>query len=117
MTAYQTTLPATKTVKEWSVTFHKAEGDYCPIAGVLEIATPKQATEYVVTEFPCGFPGRAFHLAKITSGTDPESEAYDCFVARSGSGHTCDCKGFVYGRNKPCKHLNAVIRCLAERWL
>lgn len=80
-----------------------------PHAGLLLIDTARARVEYLIVETDAAG-GRAFHLAKVTPGTDAESEEYSVFVGRAGS--SCSCKGFAYGRGKPCKHLLAVAALL-----
>jgi hypothetical protein len=77
-----------------------------PPAGVLTIKSKRAYTSYVVCEFPADMPGRAFHLAKLTEGTDPTEERYSCFLASNGQDRLCECKGFAYAGH--CKHLLAI---------
>ena len=109
-------LPATKTSKNWGITFIKPEGIEA-VCGKLVIESRGTHVEYRLTEFSCGWDGRAFYLTKLTEGTDSESESYDCFVARNGQDKRCDCKGFIYGKGRPCKHLESIAALLANGWI
>jgi SWIM zinc finger len=71
---------------------------------------------YRVAEFPCDWDGRAFRMVKAGEGSDPESDSYDVFCSRSQV-HQCSCKGFAYGRGKPCKHIAAGLALIANGWL
>jgi hypothetical protein len=77
-------------------------------APVLAIYKGRVAELYDVAEFPCGFDGRAFRLAK-----DSDGEVYNVFVCRHGQSSTCDCAGFTYTSDSPtggkCKHMDAVL--------
>jgi hypothetical protein len=81
---------------------------------------------YAVGEFAASWdiPGRAFHFVKLAEGgTDPTSNTEDVFVASNGQDRTCSCKGFAYARGKDkegrttCKHLEAVLSLLENRWV
>ncbi len=63
-------------------------------------------------------PGRAFRLAKLDPAAgDPEGDAYTPVVGRVPALDACDCKGFLFGRGKPCKHLLAARSLLANGWV
>ena len=86
------------------------------LAGVLRIDTNRATAKYAVAEFPTPWPGRAFHLAKVTDGTDPAGESYAVFCSHHGpAGDSCDCKGFTY--KGTCKHRDACRALLANGWL
>ncbi len=111
-------LPPTKSAKNWAITFTKADGDNNPVCGKLVIQSNRTHAEYELTEFPTGWAGRGFHLAKLTDGADADSEAYDLFISPHSSGHTCDCKGFTYAKGTPrCKHIESVLALLENRWV
>lgn len=84
-----------------------------PGGGLLVIGTKRNLCEYLLVPLPTDA-GRAFKLAKVTSGTDPESEAYDVRCGRFGSPR-CECKGFTFVGN--CKHSDAVAALLENGWL
>jgi hypothetical protein len=93
-----------------------AAGDLPP-AGLLRIDQRRASCHYTVTEFPTGWDGRAFHLAKPDgeSGTDPEAGSYDVFVGRNPADRTCQCKGFErWGR---CKHVLACRALIENGWV
>ena len=108
-------LPATKSSSHNSLTW--TPNDEIPGEGVLVVDTVRSRTLYAVREFKTLWAGRAFKLDVIRGGTDPESERYDVLVARDGRGHLCDCKGFSYGRGKPCKHIAALAAVIENRWV
>lgn len=85
--------------------------------GLLRIFTGKTVVAYAVTEFATPWDGRGFRLVKDGAGTDPESDGYDVFVHRGGQNHSCSCKGFTYGRGRPCKHIEAALALLANGWV
>jgi hypothetical protein len=84
--------------------------------GILIVHVLRASTTYRVTEFGTAWNGRAFHLIKDGSGTDPESDSYDVYCGRNGQDHQCSCKGFAYGRGKPCKHVLAVQALIENGW-
>jgi len=87
-------------------------------AGTLTIEMGKRSSvAYRLSEFGTPWSGRAFRLVKAEAGGDPESNTYCVFVARSGRGHVCDCRGFAFGRGKPCKHVEACLALLENRWV
>lgn len=79
-----------------------------PGTGLLLVHTARSSVEYLVVEFSTPWDGRAFHMAKTSGGTDREETGYDVFCGRNGQDRQCSCKGFAYGRGKPCKHIAAV---------
>src|SRR5262245_52861189 len=111
MPAFVEALPARKSSKHSGIKWEPTG----PAAGVLTIDTDRARVVYAVAEFATDWAGRAFHLAKLTSGTDREAEAYDVFVCDSGRDHRCDCRGFT--RFGHCKHLDACLTLIENRWL
>lgn len=115
MPVYTDLLPPTKSAPKagyrWSPTG--------PGRGLLIIESPGRMATYAAGEFPCQWDGRAFHLSCVGGQTDPEGAAdgYNVFVARGGHGHRCDCRGFSYGRGKPCKHILACVSIWDNGWL
>lgn len=110
--------------KLWDTASSKGNGiEWTPdaegvAAGLLTIDMGKRSSvAYRFCEFATTWDGRAFRFAKVTAGTDPESDTYSVFVARSGRGHVCDCKGFAFGRGRNCKHVEAVLALLENRWV
>jgi hypothetical protein len=83
----------------------------------------RSSVVYAVAEFATNWDGRAFHFTKLTEGTDKTSDTEDVFVGRNGQDRTCSCKGFSYGRGRDkegrqsCKHLEAVLALLENRWV
>jgi SWIM zinc finger len=110
------TLPATRSSKHSALNWTPATDDGPP-AGLLAIHTDRASATYEVTEFPTGWDGRGFHLAKLAGGTDAEGESYDVFCARNGQDRQCSCKGFAFGRGKNCKHIEALLALIANGWL
>jgi hypothetical protein len=103
---FTTQLPATKSSQFNSLAW--TADPVRPREGLLTVGTAKAITTYAVTELETAWEGRAFKLEIVRGGTDPESEFYHVFVANNPQDRSCDCKGFVYGRGKPCKHVTAV---------
>ncbi len=84
--------------------------------GPLTIDTDRARVEYIVAEFATDWAGRAFHLVKLTDGTDPESESYAVFCSASHPANdSCDCKGFTFKHT--CKHIDAARALLENSWL
>lgn len=115
MQVYTELLPPTKSAPRsgyrWTPT-----GPGC---GLLIIEKPRVMATYAVREFPSPWHGRAFHFECRGGQTDKEgaAEGYDVFVARNERDHRCDCKGFAYGRGKPCKHIMAAQSVWDNGWL
>lgn len=107
-------LPPQKSSGHNSLTWVVGEG---PGEGVLTVTTKRAVSTYGVREIETAWAGRAFRLDVLRGGTDPESESYDVFAAADGRTDHCDCKGFAYGRGKPCKHLLAVRALVENRWV
>jgi hypothetical protein len=62
-------------------------------------------------------PGLAVRLDKITEGSDPEGDGYTVFVCDRPGRDSCECKGFLYGRGRACKHIAAVRGLRSNRWI
>ena len=109
-------LPASKSSPNSAIRFTPSDRPGC---GLLSIDTARATVEYLVAEFPADLRGRAFHLAKVagTPGTDAETDAYAVACGPAGEPVSCECKGFAYGRGKPCKHLVAVRALIENRWV
>lgn len=106
-------LPATKSSDHNALSWTAGERKG---TGSLTVHTARASCCYTVTEFDTDW-GRGFHLAKLTPGSDAESEAYDVLVCRDPRQSRCDCKGFTYGRGKPCKHVAAALALIANGWV
>lgn len=115
MATFTEVLPATKSSKHTAMNW-TPEPDAAG-RGKLTVHTDRASVTYAVTEFGTPWDGRAFHFEKVTAGTDKESAAEDVFVCRNGQDHHCSCKGFAYGRGKPCKHVSAALALLANDWV
>jgi hypothetical protein len=107
-------LPATRSSKHNGITWEPAEA---PGTGTLTVDTARSRVVYAVAEFPTNWDGRAFTFSKLDPETDPESDAYDVFVGPDPRACRCDCKGFAFGRGRPCKHVEAVRALLDNRWV
>jgi hypothetical protein len=83
--------------------------------GIMVVETARSTTRYAVTEFPTDWDGRAFHLAKLTPGTDKEADSYNVFCARNQQDHNCDCRGFF--STSHCKHVDAVSALLDNEYM
>jgi hypothetical protein len=91
-------------------------GEFAPVAGVLVVHTERATVKYAVAELPSHGAGRVFGLAKLTEGTDAESEAYTVFCSkRSQDADACTCKGWSYKHT--CKHRDAARALLANGWI
>jgi len=88
-----------------------------PAAGTLVIDQKRASVTYLVTEYPSGWDGRAFHFEKPAgeAGTDAENESYDVFVGRNPADRLCQCKGFTRWGN--CKHVDAARALISNGWL
>lgn len=120
MTLYMDRLPDTKSEKGRGFQFRRFEYPTDSLVGVLRIESPGKRVEFAVDEFPTGWDGRGFHLAKLDGAIgkhDEECQSYDVFVGRNGQDCRCDCRGFVFGKGKKCRHLEAVMSCIGQGWL
>jgi hypothetical protein len=116
MPTFTEILPERKSSKHSALNWTPAGDDFGPLAGVLTVHTDRATVKYAVAEFPTPWPGRAFHLAKVTAGTDPESESYSVFCSHHGpAGDSCDCRGFTF--KATCKHRDAARALLANGWI
>lgn len=114
MTTLTEVLPATLSSKSNAVHFTpSADQDG---AGLLVIDTARTRSEFLLVSGPVTG-GLHVHLAKVGGGSDPEGAAYDVFVGRAGAFDSCDCKGFTFGRGRPCKHISSVRALLDNAWL
>ncbi|MCE9566528.1 MAG: hypothetical protein K8U57_31275 [Planctomycetes bacterium] len=108
-------LPATKTSKHNGITWIPSEVAAC---GRFIIDMGRVRVNYHFNEFSTTWDGRAFRFVKLDEGTDKESDTYCVFIARSGRGHVCDCKGFAYsGVKGTCKHIAASLALIENRWV
>jgi hypothetical protein len=106
-------LESTKSSKNSAMTWTPGKIAGC---GVLVVHMQRVSTTYTVNEFRTDWTGRGFRLEKVEGGSDKEETAYNVFCSRDGS-HVCDCKGFYYGKGKPCKHINAVLALIENQWV
>lgn len=106
-------LPARKSSKHSAVRWEPIAGD-AHAAGVLVIDTDRASVTYHVAEFPTDWAGRGFLFAKVTTGTDPQSESYSVFCGNHGA-KLCECRGFE--RFRHCKHTDAAEALIANGWL
>ena len=116
MTTFTELLPQRKAGRK-TVRFTPAADESLPPAGVLTVegTAKRDSAAYLVTEFPTGWDGRGFYLAKTAGGTDDAEAGYSVFVARNRQNMNCDCKGFQ--RHGNCKHCDAVLACITNGWL
>lgn len=102
-------LPETKSSRHNALAFTPSETT--PGAGLLHLSTDRSWCEYLLVGTRTAA-GREVLLAKTTASQgDKEESEYRVFVGPAGC--SCGCKGFFYGRGKPCKHVEAV-RCLID---
>jgi hypothetical protein len=116
MTTFTEVLPATLSNPHAGIDWTPGVFPGC---GVLSIKQKRCYCSYVVTEFACGWDGRAFRMRKVEgqAGSDAEGESYDVFCHRGRQDHRCDCKGFEFGRGKPCKHVLSALALIENGWL
>jgi hypothetical protein len=117
MATFVETLPERKASKHSAIQWTPNDsGDFDPVAGVLVIDTDRARVRYAIAEFPTDFPGRGFLFAKMTDGTDEESESYSVFCGKhSPAADSCTCRGWSY--KQTCKHRDAARALLANGWL
>ncbi|MBA4191972.1 MAG: hypothetical protein C0467_28670 [Planctomycetaceae bacterium] len=86
--------------------------------GLLSIEAPRKCAVYVVVEFQTAWAGRAFHFECLGGQSDKDSlkGGYDVFIGRPHETR-CDCKGWAYGRGKPCRHIAAVRAIIENGWM
>jgi hypothetical protein len=112
MATFIEALPATKSSTTNTIRFTPSA---TAMGGLLTIDTKRSRAEYLLAEFHATN-GRAFHFAKLTSGTDPESESYTVLCVKPGHGYdSCECRGFH--RHGHCKHVEAVKAILENGWM
>lgn len=110
MSTFTDLLPPTKAGTP-ALAWEKNEDPYSPLAGKLVIDTREARDVYAVTEFPVGWPGRGFHMAKVGGG------AYDVFVSLHGpEADSCDCAAASYGA-PTCRHRAAVRTLIGNGWI
>jgi hypothetical protein len=107
-------LPATRSSRHNGITWVPADATG---TGTLTVDTVRSRVVYAVAEFPTTWSGRAFRLVKHDGGTDPESESYHVVVSPDPRQHRCDCKGWTFGRGRPCKHVLACVSLIENRWI
>ncbi|MCE9567051.1 MAG: hypothetical protein K8U57_34040 [Planctomycetes bacterium] len=96
----------TKSDGSWMIAWTPITGPG-PTAGVLTIDSKRSHAKYAVMEFPTGWAGRGFTLAKLQGGTDRDNGDYSVFCSQHGpEADSCDCKGS--SRFDHCKHRRAI---------
>lgn len=80
----------------------------CRGVGTLELTDSRAHVRYAVCDLPTPA-GRAFRLTK--------ADRENCTVTVVAGRGECECKGFVFGRGKACKHLEAVRAMEANGWM
>src|SRR4051812_28824101 len=112
MTTFHEVLEPAKSTRHRGIRWTPDDGSP---AGALRIDTDRSTASYAVEEFPCGWDGRSFRLAKLDASSDPEADGYEVFCARNGQDHRCCCKGFE--RTGDCKHLAAALALIENGWV
>lgn len=117
MQTFTEILPARKASSHSALQWLPVDDEAHPqVAGVLTISTDRSRHAYQVSEFPTGWTGRGFTLAKLTTGTDPTAESYSVFCNPSRpAAASCDCRG--HQRFDTCKHCDSICALLANGWL
>jgi hypothetical protein len=110
-------LPATKSAPHAAVRW--TPSGTVPASGLLTIQSKRCDVTYLVCEMPGSYPVRNFLFAKAdgTPGSDKEESCYTVSVGVAGSPCSCTCKGFIYGRGKPCKHVEAAVAVIDNGWM
>lgn len=98
MPTFTDLLPPTRTSPNRAVKYTPA----CSGVGVLELTDNRSHTRYALVRQPFG----GYRLTKAGG-----SETYVVTVGQ------CECKGFVFGNGKPCKHITALETVIGNGWL
>jgi hypothetical protein len=87
-----------------------------PLVGFLTLCHDRNTCEYKVETFPAD-EGFGVCLLKLSEGTDATEDHYSLLVASVGDKFavTCECRG--YTAHNHCRHSDAVLAALANRWL
>lgn len=117
MTTYTEVLPATKSAPHSAIRW--TPSGTIPASGLLTIQSNRTDCTYLVCEMESSYPVRNFLFAKVEGapGSDQGESSYTVSVGVAGSPVACECRGFVYGRGKPCKHIAAAVAILDNGWL
>ena len=111
MPTYSELLPAQKS--------NKAGIRWVPMtatSGALSIDSKRDSAAYVVTEVPARGHGREFRFDCAGGQSDATVTAYSVFCGFDGSS-ACNCKGYQYGKGKPCKHVLAAQAIWENGWM
>jgi hypothetical protein len=114
MTTYTEILPPQKTSAHNGINWTPGSK---PGTGLLVVHTARATVEYLAVQFGTPWNGIAIRLEKTVEAGDREETGYDVYCDRNGQDHQCSCKGFAYGRGKPCKHVMAVQAIIENGWL
>lgn len=75
------------------------------IATARKTMAPRvEVHQYLVKVIGSDF-GDGFRLVKLSKGTDPEADHYDCHL--SNEGHVCECRGNL--KHGHCRHVDALV--------
>jgi hypothetical protein len=112
-------LPPSKTHRVRTVRWvpDTVQTDSPAAAGLMTIDCDRKRDQYRVEEFSCGWDGRAFRFDKLASATETETETYNVFVCGRGIMHQCDCPGHTYRPEQNCKHIEAMLALMENRWI
>jgi len=80
-------------------------------ASQILIQAAKTTLVYDLAEVPVP-ENRLFRLRKAEAGGDADSDCYDVVCGRGRV--SCDCKGFIFGGDRGCKHADAVRELVRE---
>jgi hypothetical protein len=81
-----------------------------PAANVVTIATGRGTDQYKVTPFTTSW-GRGFTLQKINT---KKPASYDVLIGVNGEPDCCDCGAATFSSHKPCKHVMACKKLIAD---
>lgn len=86
------------------------------VSGILSIDDKNGSAAYVLHEVPARGYGREFRLD--CAGGQSDSTVLNYTVCCGADGRdSCNCRGFAFGKGKPCRHLLAVRAIADNGWL
>jgi hypothetical protein len=77
---------------------------------VITIATARMSADYKVIPFATSW-GRGFNIEKINA---KKPECYSVLIGATGEADRCDCGAATFSSHKPCKHVTALKKLIAN---